>query len=64
MRTSSVGIADHGLLFEGAIICASYSKYWTIIRWGLLFGGWPNIGELLKMLSRFDLNLSRYDLNS
>ena len=34
MGTSSVGLVDHGLLFEGAIICASYSTYWAIIRGG------------------------------
>ena len=33
MRTSSVRIVDHGLLFEGgSYLCYSYSTYWAIFK--------------------------------
>ena len=35
-----------GFCLRGALICASYSTYWAIIRGGLLFGFWANIQGL------------------
>ena len=48
MHARSVGTVDLGLLFEGAIICASYSTYWAIIQGGgILCGYWANIRGFL-----------------